>query len=125
MDGIGNNESSLVRRRGFVGKFTFPAKQDLEEREQILGRGSIVNTISAVPYKRARRRRRRPRWGVSGRAALGSNTDCSVRSVLSSPISEIIAAVMSFSSDLNDALLRSVAFSVIFSLLSDAIQPQN
>lgn len=51
VDGIGNNESSLVHHRGFVGKFTFPKTPNLEEREQMLGRGSIVNTISVTPYK--------------------------------------------------------------------------
>lgn len=38
-----------------MGKFTFPAMPDLEEREQMFGIGSIVNTISATPYKCTRR----------------------------------------------------------------------
>lgn len=111
VDGIGNNESSLVHHRGFVGKFTFPVTPDLEEQEQMFGGGSIVNTNSATPYKCTRRYSTGLGGGLAAGAALGSNTDCSVRSVLSPPIRAIIAAVMSFSSHLNDALPHSMAFS--------------
>lgn len=114
VDGIGNNESSLVHHRGFVGKFTFPATPDQEEQEQMLGGGSIVNTISATPYKCTRRYGTGLGGGVSSWCSVGSNTDCSVRSVLSPPITAFIAAVMSFSSHLNDALLHSTAFSDLF-----------
>lgn len=55
VDGIRNNESSLVHHQGFVVKFTFPATPDLEEREQMFGSGSFVNTILATPYKCTRR----------------------------------------------------------------------
>lgn len=97
-----------------MGKFTFPMTPDLEEREQMFGGGSIVNTISATPYKWTRRHGTGLGGGLAAGAALGSNTDCSVRSVLSPPIRAIIAAVMSFSPHLNDALLHSMAFSDLF-----------
>lgn len=115
VDGIGNNESSLVHHRGFVGKFTFPARLDLKEQEQILDRGSIVNTILVTPYKCAQRFGA-SLGGVSYFAALRSNPNCSVSSILSPPINAIIAAVMSFDSDLNDALLHSAAYAVLFFL---------
>lgn len=96
-----------------MGKFT--ATLDLEEQEQILDRGSIVNTILVTPYKCAQRYGA-SLGGVSGCAALRSNPDCSVCSILSPSISAIIAAVMSFDSDLNNALLHSAAYAVFFFL---------
>lgn len=100
-----------------MGKFTFPATLDLEEQEQILDRGGIVNTILVTPYKCAQHYGA-SLGGVSGCAALRSNPDCSVRSILSPPISAIIAAVMSFDSDLNDAFLHSAAYAVLFFFFS-------
>lgn len=98
-----------------MGKFTFPTMLDLEEQDQNLDRGSIVNTILVTPYK-CTQRYGTSLGGVSGCVALRSNPDCSVRSSLSTPINAIIAAVMSFDSDLNDALLHSAAYAVLFFL---------
>lgn len=109
-----------------MGKFTFPAKLDLEEQEQIFDRGSIVNKILVTPYKCAQCYGA-SLGGIRGCAALRSNPDCPVRSSLSPPISAIIAAVMSFDSDLNDALLHSAAYAVLFFSFPElaAVQTRN